>query len=252
MNKLWSRVHGLKTLSIELAGWMDISPALIANPSLEELTLNNLIPPLSTVSDRMQLPNLRCVKLSNITALVSEVTRSFVAPNLQVLHLFSIGLSRDVLREFAQADPPPALRELRLGSCTTSVGSLKIILAGSPLLETLQISKIHGVVNDVLRFIADTSANDNHQDVCPSLKHVDLSNCADLLTGSAYSLVKTRLRTDQPVTGDESQPTSRAEIESLKLDGCPNIEAEMLSWFREKVKVFSCVYMSKTEANRRR
>ncbi|OAX42277.1 hypothetical protein K503DRAFT_766924 [Rhizopogon vinicolor AM-OR11-026] len=252
MNELWTRVHRLKTMNIEHAGWLDISPAVLANPSLESLILNNFIPPPSNVvNDRVQLPNLLCMKLNNIPAPVSEVTRSFVAPNLQILHLFSVGLSRDGLLEFMRA-PPLALRELRLGSCTPSINSLKIILAGAPLLETLQISGVHGVVNDMLHFISGTNPNDNHQDVCPLLKHVDLSNCADLLTGSAYSLVKTRLRSDQLVIGDESQPGCRAEIESLKLDGCHNIEGEMLPWFRGKVKVFSCVYMSKKEANRRR
>lgn len=255
INELWSRMHRLKTLSMEFTGWTDISLALLANPSLENLILNRLIPSLShavNVNDRMKLPNLRCMKLHNIPALVSDVTRFFAVPNLQILDLFGIGLSQDVLLEFVRADPPRALRELRLGRCITSVSSLKIILAGAPLLETLQLSGMHGVVNDVLRFISSTNPNDNHRDVCPVLKHVDLSNCGDLLTGSAYSLVKTRLRTDQLVTGDESQPGRRAEIESLILDGCPNIEGEMLPWFREKVKVFSCVYMSKKEANRRR
>lgn len=251
-NELWSRVHRLKTLSIELAGSVDISPALMANPSLENLMLNYLIPIRSNVvNDRVQLPNLRCMKLQRIPAEVSAITHSFVAPNLQVLHLFSIGLSQDVLLEFVQA-PPRALRELRLGSCTTSVGSLKIILAGTPLLETLQISGVHGIINDVLHFISGTNPEDHQKDVCPLLKHVDLSNCADLLTGGPYSLVKSRLRTDQLVTGDESRACCRAEIETLRLDGCPNIEGGMLPWFREKVKVFSCVYMSKKEANRRR
>ena len=252
MEELWSRVHRLKTLSIELAGFVDISLALMANPSLENLILDNLMPMPSNVFDgRVQLPNLQYMKLLRIPAVVSAIAHSFVAPNLQVLHLFSINFAQDVLLGFTQA-PLRALRELRLGSCTTSVGSLKIILAGAPLLETLQISAVYGIVNDVLHFISGTNSEDHHQAVCPLLKHVDLSNCADLLTGSPYSLVKSRLRTDQLVTGDESQACCRAEIETLRLDGCPNIEGEMLPWFREKVKVFSCVYMSKNEANRRR
>jgi len=255
LNVLWSRVHRLKTMSILFAGWIDISPALVANPSLENLIIINSIPSPSTAvnaNDRMQLSNLLCMQLRNIPTHVSEVTRSFVAPNLRVLHLFNIGLSQDALLEFAQADPPPALRELRLGYCTTTFHSLKIILTGSPLLETLEISGIDGVADDVLRFLSGITPNDSHQDVCPILKHVDFSNCSDLHTGSAFSFVKSRLRTDQLVPADEGQSGYRAEIESLKLDGCLNVEGEMLPWFREKVKVFSCVYMSKKEANRRR
>ncbi|KAG1734758.1 uncharacterized protein EDB91DRAFT_586908 [Suillus paluster] len=252
MNQLWSRVHRLKTMSID-AGLVEILPALKANPSLENLILYDLVPvPVQSDGDScMQLSDLRCMKLFNIQ-LVSLITRVVVAPNLQVLHLFSIGRSSDVLLAFAHADPLRALRELRVGSCTTTASSLKIILAGAPLLETLQISRIHGVVNDVLDFISGTHPNDNNQDVCASLKHVDLSSCDDLLTRSAYSLVKTRLHADQPVTVDGNQPGCRSEIESLRLDGCPLIEADMLPWFRRKVQVFSCVYMSKKEAKQRR
>ncbi|KAG2150467.1 hypothetical protein DEU56DRAFT_780159 [Suillus clintonianus] len=252
MGGLWSRVHRLKTMSIE-AGCIEIVPALTANPSLENLMLCDIVPiPMqSGGDDRVELSNLRCLKFFNIAS-ISMITRVVIAPNLQVLHLFSIGHSSDVLLEFAHPDPLRALRELRIGSCTTTASSLKIIIAGAPLLETLQISGIHGVVNDVLDFISGTHPNDHHQDMCTFLKHVDLTNCGDLLTRNAYSLVKTRLHTDQPATVDGSQPECRAEIESLRLDGCPLIEAEMLPWFRGKVKVFSCVYMTKKEGKQRR
>ncbi|KAG2148519.1 hypothetical protein BD769DRAFT_1412694 [Suillus cothurnatus] len=237
MGGLWSRVHRLRTMTIE-EGWIEILPALTANQSLENLVLSNLvlIPMQSGGDDRAELSNLQCLKLFNIAS-VSVITSVVVAPNLQVLHLFSISHSSDVL-EFAHADPLRALRELRVGSCTTTTSSLKTIITGAPLLETLQISGIHGVVNDVLDFICGTRPNDQHQEVCTFLKHVDFSSCGDLLTRNAYSLVKTRLRTDQAVTVDE--------------DGCPLIEAEMLPWFRGKVKVFSCVYMTKKEGKQRR
>jgi F-box/TPR repeat protein Pof3 len=251
MGGLWSRVHRLKTMTIE-AGWIKILPALTANQSLENLVLSNLVPiPMqSGGDDRAELSNLQCLKLFNIAS-VSSITRVIVAPNLRVLHLFNIGHSSDVL-EFAHADPLRALRELRVGSCTTTASSLITLIAGAPVLETLQISGIHGVVNDVLDFICGTHLNDQQQDVCTVLKHVDLSSCGDLLTRNAYSLVKTRLRTYQPVTVDGVQPGCRAEIESLRLDGCPLMEAEMLPWFRGKVRVFSCVYMTKKEGKQRR
>ncbi|KAG1770428.1 hypothetical protein EDD22DRAFT_865910 [Suillus occidentalis] len=240
MGGLWSRVHRLKTMTIE-AGWIEILPALTANQSLENLVLSDLVPiPMqSGGDDRAELSNLQCLKLFNIAS-VSSITRVIVAPNLRVLHLFNIGHSSDVL-EFAHVDPLRALRELRVGCCTTTASSLITLIAGAPALETLQISGIHGVVNDVLDFICGTHLNDQQQDVC-----------GDLLTRNAYSLVKTRLRADQPVTVDGIQPGCRAEIESLRLDGCPLMEAEMLPWFRGKVKVFSCVYMTKKEGKQRR
>lgn len=251
MGGLWSRVHRLKTMTIE-AGWIEILPALMANQSLENLVLSDLVPiPMqSGGNDRAELSNLQYLKFFNIAS-VSVITRVIAAPNLQVLHLFSTGHSSDVL-EFAHAHPLRALRELRIGSCTTTASSLITIIAGAPLLETLQISGIHGVVNDVLDFICGAHLNDQHQDVCTVLKHVDLSSCGDLLTRNAYSLVKTRLRTAQPVTVDGVQPGCRAEIESLRLDGCPLMEAEMLPWFRGKVKMFSCAYMTKKEGKQKR
>ncbi|KAG2146480.1 uncharacterized protein EDB93DRAFT_1149293 [Suillus bovinus] len=251
MGGLWSRVRRLKTMTIE-AGWIEVVPALTANQSLENLVLSDLVPiPMQSVGDdRVELSSLQCLKLSNIAS-VSIITHVVVAPNLQVLHLFNLGHSSDVL-EFAHGDSFRVLRELRIASCTTTSSSLNTIIAGAPLLETLQISSMHGVVNEVLDFICGTRPNNQHQDMCTFLKHVDLSNCGDLLTGKAYSLVKARLRTDQPVTIDGSQPGCRAEIESLRLDGCPLVEAEMLPWFRGKVKVFSCVYMTKKDGKQRR
>ncbi|KAG1890391.1 hypothetical protein F4604DRAFT_1914939 [Suillus subluteus] len=216
---LWSRVHRLKTMTLE-GGWIEIFPALMANQSLENLVLSSLvlIPMQSGGDDRAELSNLQCLKLFNIAS-VSVITRVVVAPNLQ---------------EFAHADPLRALRELRVGSCTTTASSLNIIIAGAPLLETLQISGMHGVVNNVLDFICGTRPNDQHQDVCTFLKHVDLSRCGDLLTRNAYSLVKTRLRTDQPVTVDGGQPECKAEIESLRLDDCPLMEAEDAAMVQRK------------------
>ncbi|KAG1802697.1 uncharacterized protein HD556DRAFT_707046 [Suillus plorans] len=251
MGGLWSRVRQLRTMTVE-AGWIEILPALTANQSLENLVLSDLVPiPMQSGGDDcVELSDLQCLKLFNIAS-VSMITRVIVAPNLQVLHLFSISHSSDVL-EFAHADSLRALRELRIGSCTTTARSLNVIIAGAPLLETLQISGIQGVVNEVLDFICGTHPNDQHQDVCTFLRHVDLSSCGDLLTRNAYSLVKTRLRTDQPAAEGGGQPGCRAEIESLRLDGCPLIEAEMLPWFRGKVKVFSCVYMTKKEGKQRR
>ncbi|KAG2119513.1 uncharacterized protein F5147DRAFT_664404 [Suillus discolor] len=251
MGGLWSRVRQLRTMTVE-AGWIEILPALTANQSLENIVLSDLvlISIQSGGDDCVELSNLQCLKLFNIAS-VSTITRIIVAPNLQVLHLFSISHSSDVL-EFAHADSLRALRELRIGSCTTTARSLNVIIAGAPLLETLQISGIQGVVNEVLNFICGTHPNDQDQDVCTFLRHVDLSSSGDLLTRNVYSLVKTRLRTDQPAIEDGGQPGCRAEIESLRLDDCPLMEAEMLPWFREKVKVFSCVYMTKKEGKQRR
>ncbi|KAG2078798.1 hypothetical protein BDR04DRAFT_1226038 [Suillus decipiens] len=251
MGGLWSRVHRLKSMTIE-AGCIEILPALTANQSLENLVLSDLVPIQRQPGgdDRAELSNLRCLKIFN-NAWLSLITHVVVAPNLQVLHLFNDGHSFDVL-EFAHADSLRALRELRVGSCSTTASSLNAIIAGAPLLETLQISGIHGVVNDVLDFICGRHPNDQHQDMCTFLKHVDLSNCGDLLTRNAYSLVKARLHTDQPITVDGDRPGCKSQIESLRLDGCPLIEAEMLPWFRGKVKMFSCVYMTKKEGKQKR
>ncbi|KAG1878109.1 hypothetical protein DFJ58DRAFT_17658 [Suillus subalutaceus] len=252
MGGLWSRVHRLKTMTIE-GGWIEIFPALTANQSLENLVLSSLIliPMQSGGDDRAELSNLQCLKLFSITS-VSVITRVVVRTQFASSALVQHQPFVRLCWKFAHADPLRALRELRVGSCTTTASSLNIIIAGAPLLETLQISGMHGVVNDVLDFICGARPNDQHQDLCTFLKHVDLSRCGDLLTRNAYSLVKTRLRTDQPVPVDGGQLECKAEIESLRLDDCPLMEAEMLPWFRGKVKVFSCVYMTKKEGKQRR
>jgi hypothetical protein len=142
----------------------------------------------------------------------------------------------------------------------------------TPRLESLELLRLSGA-NAVLEALAtppspplmqnsladgSDASNPQATQICPSLVHVNLSDCPDVRTGPLVRLVKSRLHiaTAEACLGEGSgaeAPLSQpvAEIASLKVDGCQHIEADVLPWLRGKVKVFSCVYMTKMEAKRR-
>ena len=57
---------------------------------------------------------------------------------------------------------------------------------------------------------------------------------------------------ERPANGDVAEGTAIRPISELILDGCPEIEAEHLPWLKERVKRFSCVYLSKKAAGWKR
>jgi len=93
--------------------------------------------------------------------------------------------------------------------------------------------------------------------LCPHLAHVNFSNCPDIQTGPLLRLVKSRLTplttTTEAANEEDAQviPTL-AQIESIVVDGCPQIEPNALPWLRANVRMVSCVYMTKKAATWKR
>jgi hypothetical protein len=89
--------------------------------------------------------------------------------------------------------------------------------------------------------------------LCPSLEVLDLSGSPNVRTGPVMRIVKERLGLAASqdggayrLPGEESDQNVSC-IQTLKVDECPLIEADILPWFRKNVPKFSCRYATTKE-----
>ncbi|KAH7888598.1 hypothetical protein F5I97DRAFT_722507 [Phlebopus sp. FC_14] len=252
----WQHIQQLTELHLSHNIIHFSNAALMANPQLESLVLDLGV--LTNFGDTASPPHpmssLRNIEFRNV-ATPRPLLHSISAPSITSLHIFNSSSGVDDAICHLINHERSSLLELRIGNCSLSSSAVITVLDRSPCLESLQLYSVQGVANDVLEHLAGRhSVPEDRMKVenglrCPSLKHVDVSHCSDLLTGSVYRLVKSRLQDESQTSGLSS---SCCKIESLRVDGCPNLDAEMLSWFRSKVAKFSCVYMTKKEARLKR
>ena len=228
--------------------------AIEALPLLESLVLDFSSPMLilGTLAQVLHMIRLTRIELRNVEnplALLGNI----ITPSLQDMTVFGAISRVDEALLHALCVDHNSLVSLRVGNCSLKPITLVTILSRVPRLETLQIYCIDGVVNEGLQYLVGRNPfpelllplGDGLP--CSVLKHVDVSRCSDLSTSSVYALVKSRLQNEA-----EANPSDRCKIESLRTDGCPKMDAELLPWFRSKVEGFSCVYMTKKEARQRR
>ncbi|KAI6032950.1 hypothetical protein F5J12DRAFT_797692 [Pisolithus orientalis] len=225
-----------------------------AIPLVESLVLDfsTSLKILGTIDKPLQMIQLKSIELRNAENPLG-LLENIDAPFLTDLTIFGAVSRVDEALLHVFRDERDSLVSLRLGSCSLNSGTLISILSCVPCLETLQIYCIDGVVNETLRFLAGrdplspSQATAQQRLLCPALKHVDVSRCPDLLTSSAFALVKSRLQNE---LGADSEAES-CPLQSLRTDGCLKMDGDILQWFRLKVPYFSCVYMTKKEARQR-
>ncbi|TFY80930.1 hypothetical protein EWM64_g3082 [Hericium alpestre] len=189
-----------------------------------------------------------------------------------------------------------SLIELSLRETVVQPGPLARALLQAPLLERLELCSmvLEGGMNSITEMLTKTPAESMEKYglanlstsslallpiTCPSLTHVDLSNCQDLTTGPVLRMVSSRIKLAPSVPDEKPAITPRSadadlsmldasdavagssldalsptvkQIQTLLVDGCPRIEAETLPWLRSHVPVFSCKYISKKEATEKR
>ncbi|KAL4074140.1 hypothetical protein V8B97DRAFT_1863874 [Scleroderma yunnanense] len=229
--------------------------AIEAIPLLESLVLDFSSPMaiLGTVQQPLSMIYLTSIELRNVEnpfALLGSITM----PSLQDMAVFGAISRVDEALLHVLCDEHNSLVSLRVGNCGLHSRTLVTILSRTSHLETLQIYCVDGVVNEALQYLAGKDLFPELQSTfreglpCSALKHVDVSRCSDLSTSSAYALVKSRLQNEPEAS--HSMP-NHCKIESLRTDGCPKMDAELLQWFRSKVERFSCIYMTKKEARQR-
>ena len=244
MDEWWQRIQQLKELHISGSIGRFSMLVFTANPSLERLVLDGPIIERADIEPApTSMDNLKSVECRGIPD-VFHILRAITAPSIAHFGMFGTAIMPDeTLLHMASR---PSLVELHVTNCSLSPSTLPTLLSSTPNLETLQINAIYAVANEVFQFLTPKMADALP---CRALKHVDVSWCSDLTTSSMYAFVKTRAQYASESVGSAEKC---AVIASLKVDGCPNIEPDMLPWFRSKVARFSCVYVAKKDQKKNR
>ena len=246
-------IRNLKSLTLRNVRYLSDTPitcVLEANPLLETLVLD------FSASLRLLRYNKEiALDFSYLTRLeVSDTGAECVLqakmPQLQVLILKGFRTPLDDGLQSLTRHGSVHLTDVILQRCSVANSSHLIsFLESLPLLENLELSCTTNVAHNLLQALAPepslhnsgTATADQNTLMCPSLTHLNLSHCPEVKTGPLVRLVKSRQAHSQ-----------MARIMSLTVDGCDYVEADWIKWFREKVPVFSCVYLTKKAAKYRR
>ncbi|KAF8319734.1 hypothetical protein DL93DRAFT_2164414 [Clavulina sp. PMI_390] len=219
--------------------------------------------------------NLRRLSLAG-TGHWTNALPQISTPKLEFLDLGRTPLDVGQLlsQQWAQFGAPP-LRELRLNRCGVGkqASSLCTILLSLPQLEVLHVTGCGDDFNPAVRLLAGRSSIASSTEPrplpCPNLQHVDFSRSASLSGSSIRDMVRAHLgmtttpsispsvegpppkRSDErPLVGIDPITSSTHPIQTLIIDGCPNIQSEVLPWLRKSVPHFSCVYESKNASKK--
>ncbi|KII89340.1 hypothetical protein PLICRDRAFT_29633 [Plicaturopsis crispa FD-325 SS-3] len=254
-----THITTLKTLTLSMMltrGGDSFTAVLKANPELEELHLadsgTNTTFILISVEEPFPLIHLKRISITGRIA-PAKLFQIAHMPSLESVSLDGIvGGAETVLQSMLQSEGDLRLTELSVTKVHFSPSTMLAILDRAPELKVLRINDIHGVANEILEALARPIPV--HADGAPypilsrCLKHVDFSRCPDIKTGPLVRLVKQR----NTISAEERDASGIAMITSLSVDGCPQVESDCHPWLRTMVRRFSCVYMTKREAQSRR
>lgn len=227
------------------------TPFLNANPQLESLSLRGVMPeqnrPVSTTPWGLENPpSLKY--LTSLVASKSPWATFFLLldiPMLQTLRIELVPLNplNDNLTHWISTCPK-YLTELSLHSVAVSKDILIRLLQTTYTIEILSLVRLFEVSNSIINALVEMEAfgeeEIGHSCLCPRLRHLDVSKCLDVETGTLHALVKQRLVLS--VTGDDELVPRVNKLEVLKIDECPKIDVQWVPWFREHVPIVSCVY----------
>ncbi|KAI0673343.1 hypothetical protein C8Q78DRAFT_1067697 [Trametes maxima] len=175
------------------------------------------------------------------------------------------------------AGPAATLTTLNIRQTPVDTRLFLNVLLAANVLESLVLTHIGDTALPVLKTLATIIASSSPHDqsstsdalaeqecvervCCPALRHLDVSHCPDVISSPIIKLVKLRLPKDptppqitdgSTVEMNSDRPCVRA-LESLILDGCQNVDPDVLPWLRKAVPHVSCVYQSKKDAKWRR
>lgn len=212
---------------------------LEANPMLHTLILQPN-PRMVTIREtcKVTMQHLQYLDIQNVN-LYSNIFDAVTFPNVSYLSV-AYGPIDSMLSTLADAGPP--LAQLSLKCCTFSSLPLINLLRKCHLIKMVEITYCQSTVNPVVEALATPLDALSPDLPCPMLSHLNLSGCSDVKSGPISRLVESRIRGDQ----------LKSDIQFLKIDSCPLVDAEFLPWFRQRVKNFSCVYLTKQAAKYRR
>lgn len=262
-----------------------------ANPNLEEL-ICYCRPILIPTRDlpTTAIPPLTLNRLQHLELAYTMPARIMVEglslPSLRILRLTGVSDASHVLQSIVENPQSSlaALIELTIGRFSLEPQLIIRALLQAPQLETLQLTQTAIAVNEVVEVLTTpaTSHNEYSADptsssvaspplVCPVLRTVDFSGCHGLSSGPLVRMVSARLALSAsgPKAGSADErllqdvgPSTEADltlealsvsrIQTLIVNECPRVEADVLPWLRGNVPRFSCRYMKKKAASWKR
>lgn len=259
---------------------LDLLILLQENLSLQKLVLrifDSLLASQSLIElpSDLQFPSLTELEISDYSSIF--ITHLFPTFSLSSLRSFTLSRVTTIdifLRHLLNRGYASNLVEFRAHLSALTATTVVAFLHEAKALKTLELTHIGGSqLNTVLEALAtpvslspplveDNSARatTSPQVLCPALRHVDFSHCPDIRSGPLVRLVKLRLppaaSSPDDALGDlgaeaglsNTETTQVAPIETLIVDSCPTVEADILPWLRSKVPVVSCVYLTKKQA----
>ena len=236
---------------------------LAANPLLESLVLHSVGEDTVTTTEPFAMPHLSSL---DIRGIAPRSILDCYMPALRVLRLDSLALPLDEVLNKLINESDVHLEELVLRSCRfVDSQPVILLLQNSPDLRFLEVSNISYQATSIIEALAaslPTSDSDpslrgptdpsvGTPVLCPYLTNVDFSRCPDITTGSLVRLVKSRLPLEElPASYHKlvtRQPPDVKRIVSLSMDCCPLVDADFLSWFRQKVASVNCAYLTKKQ-----
>jgi len=255
---LLSRTGNLTSITFQgvTALEQNLFDLLEANPTLESLTIETFQVARTSRTD-LALENLTQLHIKNCLPDV------IVSASLPALHTLHLDTTMDPIHTFLAnlvTSGSHHLNELVLRSCRFRADSLIDLLQHSPGLQILEVSNVAGQCTTVIEALAASysppSATDSSRNqtvnipvLCPNLTHVNFSRCTEIQTGPLVRLIRSRLPLPNHSSVSESGILERTHdvkrIDSLVVDGCPNVDSTWIAWFRENVRSVSCVYMTK-------
>lgn len=210
---------------------------LILMPHLSHLNLRSDVLSPSALITRLSLPALRALHLARCPEALDELLQ----------HLIHTGV-------------PRRLTELRIERAFASSDIVLRFLQDAEDLQVLALSNLgSNQVNSVVKKLAaplpsNLGGSSEPPDcissfICPALTHLDFSCSPDLQSGPVVQLIKNRL---SPSETPVPPSLSVAPIESLNLDSCTSISADIIPWLRASIANFSCIYLTKKQAKWKR
>ncbi|KAI0361397.1 hypothetical protein OH77DRAFT_1468961 [Trametes cingulata] len=276
----------LETFSISncplVHDWEELLLVLHRNPNLAHLRLVAYNPHYhhpSTIDDLppvIDSPHLTEVHIEDVDSIANTLLPRLAAPSLTSL---TVSLHRQRLEHsltWLYAGPARTLTTLSIHKSAVNSRLLIEVLTAATALESLRLTDMCDVACLVLKALSspldstssEGTSSPEAQSVerpasrvrCPMLRHLDVSNCPDVSASPIIKLVKLRHPETQAVAlaargtdaPEQSETMPVRPLESLVLDGCPNVDADVLPWLRAAVPSVSCVYMKKRDAKWKR
>ena len=266
LDKLTKHVNNLTCLTLRYTSSIgELTGFLAANVLLESLVLHYVGEDTVNTIEQFTMPRLSSLEVRGIAP---RPIFDCYMPALRVLRFDSLALPLDGVLNKMVNESNIHLEELVLRSCRfVDSQSVILLLRNSPDLRFLEVSNITYQSTSIIEALAacfptsdpspilrgPTDSSVGTSMLCPYLTNVDFSRCPDIRTGSLVRLVKSRLPLDELPSGYHQELTARRpsdvkRIVSLAMDCCPLVDADFLSWFRQKVAIVNCVYVKKRQS----